>query len=988
MEDLIEVLIDGVKKFGGEIIAVILCGVFWRCFPGLRSWLSKGKLEGNLNERVSSIPMRNSGIINKNLSNKKISDFVERWRGRGEEKSEMQKFWLDFLESVCGVQNSLEVIEFEKKVKDKDNRTKRIDAFIPSTQVLIEQKSLNVDLTKKIPQSDGELLTPFEQAKRYYGGLPHFENPRWIIISNFKEFHIHDMNTPEAEPDIILLENLEKEQRKFSFLADPKGITPQGVREEEISIEAGVLVQKLKNSLKPRYKKPEDEKALKKQNESLTAFCVRIVFLLYAEDSGLFEKNQFYNYMVKHNDSARDALINLFKVLSQKTEERDFYTAEDLKKFPYVNGGLFEDKNIEIPQINGEPLEIILREMSAGFDWSKISPTIFGAIFESVLDPDEQRRGGMHYTSVENIHKVIDPLFLDELDEELKNILVFSKGNAKIKRLLEFQEKLSKLRFLDPACGSGNFLTESFKSLRKLENKIIRELSQTKNFNDIKIRVSISQFHGIEANYFAVAVARTALWIANNQMLNEADKFVNKKHLPLEDYDHIKYGSAMEKLEGIAWGLPGWKIYHEDMLYIMGNPPFLGYSQQDKGQKEDVEKLLGSKKVDYVACWFAVASEYLQDKKTKAAFVATNSITQGEQVAAVFKPLHEHWGIEIEFAYQSFVWSNEMQDEDKKAHVHVVVIGFSTNPPKFRKLYTPEGLKLVENINFYLKPAPNFFIEARKDPICDVPLMITGNRPADGGHLIIDSQEEYEDFIKREPKAKKFIKRFIGSNEFINNIPRYCLWLVDATPEELSEMPLVMKRIKLCKKDRLRGAPDRQKLADTPELFREQMNPKNYIAVPLTTSENREYVPMAFMDSDTISSNAVCIIPDATLYHFGVLTSRVHMAWMRATAGRLKSDYRYSNTVVYNNFVWPSASENQKSKIELTAQKILDARAKYPEKSFADLYSSLSDYEELLNAHKENDAAVCEAYGFDKDISEEEIVSELMRLYEKIMKRE
>ena len=917
---------------------------------------------------------------------KKLNDFVTQWRGHGEERSDTQKFWLDFLRFVCGVENSSDIIEFEKKVKDKENRTLRIDAYISSTQVLIEQKSFNVDLNEKIKQSDGEFLTPFEQAKRYYGGLPHYENPRWIIISNFKEFHIHDMNMPDAKPEIVLLENLEKEHRKFSFLADPKGITPQEVREEEISIEAGKLVQKLKDSLKPRYRETNDEEALKKQHESLTAFCVRIVFLLYAEDSGLLEKNQFFNYLNKRRIVAHDALLKLFDVLSTKIEDRDFYLEEDLKNFPYVNGGLFEKKNIEIPQLDGDPIEIILREMSAGFDWSEISPTIFGAIFESVLDPKQQKQDGMHYTSVENIHKVIDPLFLDDLNEELKNILVFSKGNAKIKRLLDLQNKLAALRFLDPACGSGNFLTESFKSLRKIENRIIRELSQAKNFSDIKIKVLISQFHGIEANNFAVAVARTALWIANNQMLNETDDLLKKKHLPLENYDHIKEGSAMDKLEGMAWGLPGWKIYHEDMLYIIGNPPFLGYSQQNKNQKEDVERLLGSKKVDYVACWFAIASEYLQDKKTKAAFVATNSITQGEQVAAIFKPLHERWGIEIDFAYQSFVWENEIRDEEKKAHVHVVVIGFSTNPPKSRKLYTPEGLKSVENINFYLKPAPNFFLESRKDPICpDAPTMRRGSQPTDDGNLIL-TLEERNELIKANPGAEKFIRPFMGSNDFIQRKPRYCLWLVDATNKEISKMPLVNERIKAVKNFRLASKKEAtQRRAKTPSLFDDRVEmTANYIAIPLTSSENREYIPIDWLDSEIIPSSDLRVILNADLYHFGILTSRVHMAWMRAVGGRLKSDYRYTHTIVYNNFVWPTVNEKQKSKIESTAQKILDARALYPEKSFADLYSFLSDYEELLEAHKANDAAVCEAYGFDKDISEEDIVVALMKLYEKI----
>lgn len=418
----------------------------------------------------------------------------------------------------------------------------------------------------------------------------------------------------------------------------------------------------------------------------------------------------------------------------------------------------------------------------------------------------------------------------------------------------------------------------------------------------------------------------------------------------------------------------------------MGNPPFLGYSQQNPGQKEDVKKLLGSGKVDYVACWFAIASEYLQDKKTKAAFVATNSITQGEQVAAIFKPLHERWGIEIDFAHHSFVWDSELRDI--MAHVHCVVIGFSTNPPKLRKLYTAEGLKLVENINFYLKPAPNFFIEARKTPICDVPPMTLGNLPRDGGNLIINSEKELKEFLKREPYAKKFIRRYMGADEFINNELRYCLWLVDAKPKELHEMRSVEKRIRAVKKFRLESKRQAtQILADTSWLFAEIRQPAgSYITFPLHSSETRTYIPIAFMPSDIIQSNAMSIIPNATLYHFGILTSRVHMAWMRATAGRLKSDYRYSNTVVYNNFVWPSVNEKQRAKIETTAKKILDAKALYPKSSFASLYNDELMPAELRKAHKENDAAVCEAYGWDKNISEEEIVIELMKMYGSMVK--
>ena len=906
---------------------------------------------------------------------KNMKNFIERWKNRGDEKSDTQKFWLEFLRDILKIERPTELIEFEKRVELSHKSF--IDGYIPSTRTIIEQKSLDVKLDNAAKQSDGSYLTPFEQAKRYSDWLPDSERARWIVTCNFQEFHIHDMERPKAVPEIIRLEDLEDEYKKFDFLVNVNAKAPKEIREEKLSIKAGELVGKLKNSLWSRYKKDVSDFVLEKQKRSLTVFCVRIVFLLYAEDSGLFKKNQFHDYLNARKVMAAEALEKLFEILNIKEEDREnFYFNDELKNFPYVNGGLFEKGIVIIPNLDDEILKIILEEMSEGFDWSGINPTIFGAIFESVINDDERKQRGMHYTTSENIHKVIDPLFLDDLKIELENILAFSKGEERTQKLLAFQEKLSKLRFLDPACGSGNFLTESFISLRTLENKILRELPNP------EIKVLIFQFYGIEADEFAVAVAQTALYIADNQMLNETEERAKKAPLPLKKYDNIKYGSAMEDLEGVAWGLGGWKILHDDMLYIMGNPPFLGYSQQNDGQKKDVKSFFGVAKVDYVTCWFARALEYLDDQ-TKAAFVATNSITQGEQVAIIFRELSKK--IQIDFAYQSFVWSNEMQDKDKQAHVHCVIIGFSTDKtPRLKKLYTPEGLKLVENINFYLNPAPNIFIESRKTPICpDAPEMKGGNRPADGGHLIIDSQKEYEDFIKREPKAKKFIKRFVMGNEFINNIPRYCLWLVDATPEELSKMPLVMERITLCKQDRLKGAPDRQKLADTAWLFREQINPENYIAIPVVSSENRDYIPIGWLNDSIVPGNKLFIIPDSTLYHFGILTSRVHMAWMRTTAGRLKSDYSYSKTVVYNNFVWPAVNDKQRLKIESTAQKILDARSKYPESSFASLYNDNLMPIELRKAHKENDAAVCEAYGFNKNISEEEIVNELMKLYEK-----
>ena len=541
---------------------------------------------------------------------------------------------------------------------------------------------------------------------------------------------------------------------------------------------------------------------------------------------------------------------------------------------------------------------------------------------------------------------------------------------------------------IDPACGSGNFLTESFKCLRKLENRVISELAQLGK--KVQIKVSITQFHGIEVHDFAVAVACTALWIADNQMLKETKELseLNQNALPLKFYNHIKEGSAMSTLPGLdeGWTESGWNVPHEDMLYIMGNPPFLGYSQQSPGQKEEAKKICKNGKIDYVACWFNIASGLMyKDKKIKAAFVATNSITQGEQVSAVFKPLVEGFNIHIDFAWQTFKWHSETP---KNAQVHVVIMGFSSGDDdgKNKRLYTSNGVKLVPHINFYLIDAPDVFIKAQPKPLDPgTPEMITGNMPADEGHLIINSQEEYAAFIKKEPATQKFIKRFMGSNEFINNITRYCLWLVDAEPHEIRDCKLIMERVKAVEK--FRRASTRaatRKLAYTSWLFAEIRQPhSNYIAIPKTSSENRSYIPIDWLDASIIAGDGLRVIPGATLYHFGILTSRVHMAWTRRTAGRLEMRLRYSNTIVYNNFPWPSPSPKQRKEIEQTAQEILNARAKYPSSSFADLYNDSIMPPELRKAHSANDQAVLAAYNFSVVMTDEEIVAALMELYTK-----
>ena len=917
--------------------------------------------------------------------------FVEDWTGKGYEKGESQKFWLQLLREVLCVENPEQFISFEEQVHL--DHTSFIDARIPATKVLIEQKSSDKDLYKAIKQSDGSLLNPFQQAKRYITELPLSQHPRWVVTCNFQKFCVYDMERPNGEPQEILLKDLEKEYYRLSFLVDTG--SEHIKKEMEVSIKAGEIVGLLYDALLKQYKDSTNEESLK----SLNILCVRLVFCLYAEDAGIFGKHDmFLDYLRQYDVSKmRKALIELFAVLNTKPEDRDPYLEDDLKVFPYVNGGLFAQEHIEIPQFTDEIRSLLLEKASANFDWSEISPTIFGAVFESTLNPETRRKGGMHYTSIENIHKVIDPLFMDDLNKEFEEIKALPHNKNRDKKLAEFQNKIANLNFLDPACGSGNFLTETYISLRKLENEILYELQKGQVMLGAvsnPIKVSIQQFYGIEINDFAVTVAKTALWIAESQMLKKTEDIVHMDldFLPLKTYANIVEGNALR----INWE----DVISKDKLnYLMGNPPFVGYSLQTKEQKEDILSIYidengkpykTSGKIDYVAGWYFKSAELMQNTNIKTALVSTNSITQGEQVAGVWKPLFDRFNIHIDFAHRTFRWDSE---SNSKAHVHCVIVGFSciSNNNK-RKLYTNERMQLVDNINAYLIDAPNVFIESKNQPICNVPKMTTGNRPADGGHLIIEA-EDYEEFIKKEPKAKQYIKCLTGALEFINNKPRYCLWLVGITPNELRAMPEVLKRVEACKEDRLNGAEDRQKLAATPWLFRETNCPKSYIIVPATSSENRKYIPMGFLDDNTIATNAAIIIPNADKYYFGILESNVHMAWLRAVCGRLKSDYRYSKDIVYNNFPWCNPTTEQKAKIEKTAQGILDARALYPDCSLADLYDELTMPPELRKAHQENDKAVMEAYGFRiKDeqtgkfrwLTESETVARLMQMYQQL----
>ncbi|HIT26868.1 MAG TPA: class I SAM-dependent DNA methyltransferase [Candidatus Ornithoclostridium excrementipullorum] len=907
-------------------------------------------------------------------------EFANYWKDRGYEKGESQPFWLSLLRDVLGIDKPEQFITFENQVKI-DN-TSFIDATISATHVLIEQKSTDKDLRKPIKQADGSLLTPFQQAKRYSAELPYSERPRWIVTCNFREFLIYDMEKPTGDPESILLKDLPKEAYRLQFLVDTGN---DNIRKEmEISIKAGEIVGLLYDEILKQYKDPEAERTLK----SLNMLCVRLVFCLYAEDSGLFgEHLKFHNYIKSFAvKDVRRAIIDLFKVLDTKPEMRDPYLDEMLASFPYVNGGLFADEDIEIPQFNEKIVNLLLHNASENFDWSEISPTIFGAVFESTLNPETRRSGGMHYTSIENIHKVIDPLFLDELRKELTEIETIAVDKTRVRKLEEYRLKLATLTFLDPACGSGNFLTETYLSLRRLENEALNYIYNGQivlGFDDL-IKVSIGQFYGIEINDFAVTVAKTALWIAESQMMKETEEIVkiNLEFLPLRSYANIVEGNALT----LDWE----SLVPKDKLnYIMGNPPFVGGMMAKKEQKEDMLSVIGNIKglgeLDYVAAWYYKATKYIVDTHIEVAFVSTNSICQGQQAVTLWKPLFEK-GVRIQFAHRSFIWDSEAK---VKAHVHCVIVCFSLHDRAKKAIFFNDMVKYVKNINSYLMEAPDIFIESRTTPLCDVPKIRFGSMPRDGGGFIL-SDEEKNELIKKEPISASWIHPYLGAYEFINNKTRWCLWLVDATPHEIKQSPYVMKRIESVREFRANSvAAGTRKFAETPTLFCQIAQPdSDYIAVPETSSERRKYIPIGFLSKNVIASNLLFLIPNASLYHFGILTSNVHNAWMRTVCGRLKSDYRYAKDIVYNNFPWPSPTAEQKAKIEQTAQEILNARALYPDSSLADLYDELTMPVELRRAHQHNDKAVMQAYGFwGKLNTESECVAELMKMYQNLTKK-
>ena len=930
-------------------------------------------------------------MANNTTQKQAAKQFVQDWSGKGYEKGETSRFWIALLQNVFGIQDATKFIEFELPVKTilKEKGSDFIDGYIASTKVLIEQKGSHVDLGIKYRQSDGSELTPYQQARRYAAGLPLSMAPRWIVACNFTTFEVHDMEHPNDAPEIVQLADLEKEYTRLSFLVDDTNVHLK--KELEVSIQAGEIVGVLYDKILAQYKDPSNPESQK----ALNKLCVRLVFCLYAEDAGIFgSKNMFHDYMSRFSANAfRRALIELFQVLDTKPEDRDPYMDEGLLAFPYVNGGMFAGE-IEIPRINEEIRELILQRASDDFDWSLISPTIFGAVFESTLNPETRRAGGMHYTSIENIHKVIDPLFLNDLKAELADIKATSVAKTKKDRAYAFQDKLAGLKFFDPACGSGNFLTESYTSLRRLENEALRIIYGSDRvigeFAD-PIKVSINQFYGIEINDFACSVAQTALWIAESQMMQATDEIVgyNLDPLPLKTYTNIHEGNALR----MDWNEV---VPASELDYIMGNPPFIGYSMQTAEQKKDMmDLLLDSKgkpfrlagKIDYVSGWYYKASQMIAGRPIRVALVSTNSITQGEQVEGLWKDLYDMFNIHIDFAYRTFRWDSEASN---MAHVHCVIIGFSSCPnSKPRIIFDGKNAITARNINCYLIDADDVFIGSNNKPVSNgVEEMINGNKAADGGFLIFD-KDVADEIEKADPIAFKYVKPFIGAREFINGEPRYCLWLKNASPADIRSSSVIKERVAGVQAFR-EASPKAAtvKSAEFPTLFQQIRQPDtNFILIPRVSSEGRKYIPIGFLSPDHIVSDAIQFIPDATLFHFGVLTSGVHMAWTRVVCGRLKSDYRYSNDIVYNNFPWPSPSDAQKEKIEQAAQAILDARALYPESSLADLYDEMAMPPELRKAHRANDAAVLEAYGFPKDLTENGIVARLFTMYQELIRK-
>ena len=933
-------------------------------------------------------------------------NFAAYWKDKGYEKGESQPFWLSLLRDVYGVEHPEQFIQFEEQVHL--DHTSFIDGTIPATHVLIEQKGLGKDLNKPIKQSDGALLNPFEQAKRYILELPVSQHPRWVVTCNFSTFYVYDMERPRGEPEIIELANLEKEYYRLQFLVDAGNEHLK--REMEVSIAAGEIVGLLYDAFYKQYANPESEHSLK----SLNKLCVRLVFCLYAEDAGIFGHHGMFHDYLKGFDTRglRKGLVDLFRVLDTKLQDRDPYLKDDnpeLAAFPYVNGGLFSDENIEIPPFTDEIRDLLLVKASENFNWSEISPTIFGAVFESTLNPETRRSGGMHYTSIENIHKVIDPLFLDELKAELDEICANPVERTRTAKLRVFQRKLASLTFLDPACGSGNFLTETYLSLRRLENKILVELSHGQvtmySASESPIQVSISQFYGIEVDDFAHEIAMLSLWLAEHQMNQEFFERLGKRvpTLPLRPNEHIVLGNALRldwetvcPKTAPAQAAPLWTVepllqraapdVREPEIYIFGNPPYLGGKKENEEQKQEQENIFSKygnnyRDLDYVSCWLMLAAEYMQHSSARSGFVCTNSITQGTQVPNLWKPILG-LGVEIGFAYASFKWSNNAKYQ---AGVSCVILGLSHRDECPDKTFYQENKKMsVSNITPYLTIGKTVFVEQRNKCLNkNFPAILIGNAPVDGGHLIL-TETQKDELVELYPESICLMKKYMGADELIKGKKRYCLWIENDQYQYALSIDKVCQRIDAVKSFRLqskKNATKRQAL--NPHLFMQRTyKPTEAIIIPGVSSEKRGRIPMGYVNDNVIISHPAYAVYDAKPWVFGILSSKMHMVWALMTCGRLGTGLRYSATLCYNTFPLRELTEGEKARVTEAALRVLDAREAHPEKTPAELYDPDRMPENLRKAHDRLDAEVDRLYrvkGFKDDGERLECLFELYR---------
>ena len=816
------------------------------------------------------------------------------------------------------------------------------------------------------------------QAFSYYQKLKQHEKPRYILVSDFAKINLIDLE--RNEDHLINIEDLPAQIEHFDFMS---GLENSGSKNQELelNIKAAERLGSLHDAL--------DESGY--SGHELEVFLVRILFCLFAEDTGIFKRHQLHNYILNFTvDDGSDTdmhLNKLFQVLDKPEGARNKNLTEELDNFPYVNGHLFEER-LELPSFNEEMRDALID--CTHFDWSAISPAIFGSLFQSVMDKSARRELGAHYTSETNILRTIKPLFLDALWKEFDEAKNLKRDRKK--KLSALQKKITALQFLDPACGCGNFLIITYRELRRLELAALQvqfgDLGKNASLAiNIEPTIKLDHFHGIEIEEFPARIAEVAMWLTQHQMNREfAKEFgVEPDLLPLSSAAHILNEDALN----LNWNE---SINPKDLNYIIGNPPFRGSKMQTAEQKKHLNRIFNgvknAKQLDFVSCWFKKAADFMTGSRIGTAFVSTNSITQGEQVAPLWQPLMDQ-GIKILFAHRTFAWSSEAKG---KAAVHVIIVGFSFEDSKHKKIYHYEDIKGepilsgAKNINPYLIDAPDAIMTSRNQPLSDIPPMWFGNMPLDGGNLLL-SPDEKNELILKEPEAEKWLRRCQGAREFLNGLERWCLWLVDISPKELRALPEIMKRVEQVKMFRLSSkAASTQIHADRATQFRDIRLPKTYILVPSVSSERRSYVPMGFFTEETISTNLNLIVPDGGLYEFGILESHIHMAWMRTVCGRMKSDYRYSAKLVYNNFPWPDVNEKQRKKVEQAAQSVLDARNKYPDSTMADLYhpDAMTAAPDLVKAHNTLDKAVEQCYRQVKFKDDMERLSFLFTRYEEL----